>query len=73
MRINLRAADAGYIVGVCRAGTLRLDLGSHALADALDDRIPLDVVRVVCLELGGDTGQGTLEGLLGGSVDHLRL
>lgn len=33
----------------------------------------LNVVGVVGLELGGDTSEGALEGLLGGSVDHLGL
>jgi hypothetical protein len=49
------------------------NLSSKALADGLDDGIVLNVVRVVGLQLGGNAGEGTLESLLGRSVDHLGL
>jgi hypothetical protein len=49
------------------------NLSSKALADGLDDGIVLNVVRVVSLQLGGNAGEGTLESLLGRSVDHLGL
>lgn len=48
-------------------------LAGEALADGLDDGVVFDVVGVVGLELNGDAGQGSLESLLGGSVDHLGL
>lgn len=48
-------------------------LAGEAFADGLEDGVVLNVVRVVGLELGGDTGQGALEGVLGGGVDHLGL
>jgi len=48
-------------------------LCGSALADSLENRLPLDVVVVVGLELGRDAGERALEGLLGGSVDHLGL
>ena len=48
-------------------------LTGEALADGLDDGVVFDVVGVVGLELNGDTSQGSLESLLGGSVDHLGL
>lgn len=48
-------------------------LSSSPLAHRLDERIVLDVVGVVGLDLGGDAGEGALEGLLGGGVDHLGL
>lgn len=46
---------------------------SKALADSLDDAVVLNVVRVVGLELSSDAGEGTLQGLLGRSVNHLGL
>jgi len=49
------------------------NLSSKALADGLDDGVVLNVVRVVGLQLGGNAGEGTLESLLGRSVDHLGL
>lgn len=48
-------------------------LTSETLADSLDDGVVFDVIRVVGLELGSNAGEGSLEGLLGGSVDHLGL
>lgn len=33
----------------------------------------LDVVLVICLELGSNAVESTLEGILGGGVDHLGL
>lgn len=49
------------------------NLSSKALADSLDDGVVLNVVGVVGLELSSDAGEGTLQGLLGRSVDHLGL
>lgn len=48
-------------------------LAGETLADSLDDAVVLDVVGVVGLELGSNAGEGSLEGLLGGGVDHLGL
>lgn len=39
-------------------------LGSRPLADELDDGIVLDVIGIVGLQLSGDAGEGSLEGLL---------
>jgi hypothetical protein len=50
-----------------------LNLTSKTLADGLEDGVVLNVISVVGLELRGDTGQGALESLLGGGVDHLGL
>lgn len=51
-------------------GTARL---GETLADGLDDGVPLDVIGIVGLVLDGNTGECSLEGLLGRSVDHLGL
>lgn len=53
---------------VCLRSCTHLSL---ALADGLEDGLVLNVVAVVCLNLGGDTGQGAAQSLLGGGVDHL--
>lgn len=45
----------------------------ETLADPGKDRLVLNVVLVVCLELGGNSVKGTLEGIFGGGVDHLGL
>lgn len=54
------------VVGIAR-------LSSETLADGLDDGVVLDVVGVVGLQLDGDTGECSLQGFLGGGVDHLGL
>lgn len=48
-------------------------LTGQALADGLDNDIVLNVIGVVGLQLSSNTSEGSLEGLLGGSVDHLGL
>lgn len=48
-------------------------LAGKALADSLEDDVVLDVISVVGLQLGGDTGKCALKGLLGRGVDHLGL
>lgn len=48
-------------------------LTSKALADGLDDGVIFNVIGVVGLQLCGDTSQRSLEGVLGGSVNHLGL
>jgi hypothetical protein len=48
-------------------------LGSKTLADVLEDGIVFDVISVIGLVLGRNAGERSLEGLLGGSVDHLGL
>lgn len=45
----------------------------ETLADGLEDGVVLNVIGVVGLELGGNAGEGALQGLLGRSVDHLGL
>ena len=50
-------------------GAIRLS----ALGDARLDVIELDVVGVVGLDIGGETVQGALDGLLGGAVHHAGL
>ena len=52
---------------------LRLGGGGKTLADSLEDGVVLNVVRVVGLQLAGNAGERTLQGLLGGSVNHLGL
>lgn len=47
--------------------------GGGALADCLDERLVLDVIGVIGLDLDGQAGEGALQGLLGGGVDHLGL
>lgn len=44
-----------------------------ALGDTRLDVIELDVVGVVGLDIGGETVEGALDGLLGGAVHHTRL
>lgn len=46
---------------------------SETLRNGLDDAVVFDVIGVVGLEFGGNAGESALEGLLGGSVDHLGL
>lgn len=46
-------------------------LTSHALADGLENGVVLDVVGIVGLELGRNTSERALQGLLGGGVNHL--
>ena len=46
---------------------------SETLGNGLDDAVVFDVVGVVGLEFGGNARESALEGLLGGSVDHLGL
>jgi hypothetical protein len=38
-----------------------------------EDRLVLDIVFVICLELCSDTVQSALEGIFGGGIDHLWL
>jgi hypothetical protein len=45
----------------------------ETLADLGKNGLILNVVLIVCLELGSDSVQGTLEGIFGGGVDHLGL
>ena len=44
-----------------------------ALGDARLDVIELDVVGVVGLDVGGETVESALDGLLGGAVHHAGL
>jgi hypothetical protein len=44
-----------------------------ALGDSGDDALVLDVIRVVGLDVGGETVEGALDGFLGGRVHHTRL
>ena len=44
-----------------------------ALGDAGLDVVELDVVSVVGLDIGGETVEGALDGLLGGAVHHAGL
>jgi hypothetical protein len=44
-----------------------------ALGDARLDVVELDVVSVVGLDVGGETVEGALDGLLGGAVHHAGL
>lgn len=50
---------------------------SCSLCEALGDSVKhagvLNVVFVICLELGGDAGESALEGVLGGGVNHFGL
>jgi hypothetical protein len=48
-------------------------LSSKTLADGLEDGFVFDVISVIGLQLGGNASERSLEGLLGGSVDHLGL
>lgn len=48
-------------------------LTGKTLADSLDDGVVLNVIGVIGLQLSSNSGEGSLEGLLGGSVDHLGL
>lgn len=50
-----------------------MHLTGETLADGLEDGIVLNVIGVVGLELGGNASQASLQGLLGGGVDHLGL
>lgn len=44
-----------------------------ALGDTGLDAVELDVVSVVGLDIGGETVEGALDGLLGGAVHHTGL
>jgi hypothetical protein len=44
-----------------------------ALGDSGDDALVLDVIRVVGLDVGGETVEGALDGFLGGRVHHTGL
>lgn len=48
-------------------------LSSLALGDLLEHGLERNLAEVGALNLGGDTGQGTAKGVLGGSVYHLAL
>lgn len=48
-------------------------LSGKTLADGLEDGVVFDVISVIGLQLGGNAGERSLKGLLGGSVDHLGL
>jgi hypothetical protein len=43
------------------------------LGDSGDDALVLDVIRIVGLDVGGETVEGALDGFLGGRVHHARL
>lgn len=60
----------GWLFGGWRQQSMHL---GGALANRLEDGLVLNVIGVVGLELGGDTIEGALQGLLGRSVNHLRL
>lgn len=57
-------------LGVSQSGG---HLSGETLADGLDDGVVFDVIAVVGLQLDGNAGQGLLEALLGGGVNHLGL
>lgn len=67
-----KEAGGGEFLSSLSLGRSQLD-SSSALADGLDQLLPLDVIGVVGLHLGSETREGTLQGLLGGGVDHLGL
>ena len=76
-RLASRKGSEGY--GVCfeEEGRSRAPvggrLGGKAFADGLEDRLVLNVVGIVGLELSSNAGQSALKGVLGRGVDHLGL
>lgn len=44
-----------------------------ALGDSRDDALVLDVIRIVGLDVGGETVESALDGFLGGRVHHAGL
>jgi hypothetical protein len=44
-----------------------------ALGDTALDVVPLDVVGIIGLDIGGETVEGALDGFLGGRVHHAGL
>jgi len=65
--------SCAHLDGLSRLRRRGKALTGKTLADDLDDGVVLDVVGVVGLQLGRNAGQGSLEGLLGGGIDHLGL
>jgi hypothetical protein len=65
--IDALLSDEAEIRGLGRVRRLA------ALGDSGDDALVLDIIRVVGLDVGGETVKGALDGFLGGRVHHAGL